>query len=262
MKKVLLYIGIAIVAIGCTKNEIENTPTTAEISFSAGVTSRLSSTSDLVWDTDGKDEVGIFTNQTDDNQNLLFSVDKDGNMTSDSKLYPLDGEAGRTYYAYHPYDAAYDKTSTISISCTELQSNYLLWATNTSNATDVELTFKHMLPKVSFTLVAGGAEVSSLEEVTSARLKGAYTTADFDITTGEFSNQTTSDIILTFTKDNNYKITAYLIPMESEKVSEKVELRVVAGGDTYIYPFSTEYWNSGSEYNYTITVGESGVIND
>ncbi|MFR9603101.1 MAG: fimbrillin family protein [Rikenellaceae bacterium] len=255
MKKILLYIGIALAAIGCTKEETTTTtPSGDEITFSAGVATRVSSSDDCAWDS--TDEIGIFTDQ-DGEANLKFSIynTSTGAMTNESGkiLIPLEDYNTRTYYAYHPYIA--DQGETISIDLADGCSTPLLWATETTNDADVELKFTHMLPKVTFELTADGTEVTSLDDAT-VTLKGAYAKAEFGITstTEQFSDQSTADITLTI---EDSKVTAYLIPMA--EVSGNVQLWVTADGDIYIYPITTTAWQSGYEYKYEITVGETNV---
>lgn len=258
MKKVLIYIGIALAAIGCTKNEVtESTPATAEISFSAGVATRVSSTNDCAWATDGTDQVGIFTNN--DESNLLFSVDANGNMSSDSKLYPLASGSTRNYYAYYPYSEDQDSNPTMKIDLSSGSSTPLLWASvEGSNDENVTFSFSHQFAKVTFTLyVANGGN----EIITT--LKGAYATADFGIKTGDFSSET-GDIELRFTKDQDtpfeYPFSTYLIPMEG--VAGNVQLLIPVNGDTYVHTFSTSDWESGHVYNYVIAVGDVVLEDD
>lgn len=170
------------------------------------------------------DKVGIFTDQTDE-KNLLFTISDtlSGAMTNESKLelYPLYNDT-RTYYAYYPYG---DYSEYIPIDLSSGYSTPLLWATNTTNETTVKLQFTHMLPKVTFNLTAGGADVSSYDA--TATLKGAYSSAFFYLydedsssLSGKFSSQASGDITLSI---ENGKITAYLIPMEDIPNNVKLE---------------------------------------
>ncbi len=260
MKRVVKYIGIAIITIGCTTSEIiEYTPTDGEISFLAGVTTRVDAEDDTKWKSDGTDQVGIFTNQSSES-NLEFLVTSTGTMTNESgQELKILGDGERVYYAYHPYSSE-QSGPTMATTCVTDQSTPLLWAEATSNETKVELLFKHMLPKVTFNLTAGGADVSDLTGA-KATLKGAYGNAHFyiadygDYQGGEFYSHTAYDITLDIASDDT--ITAYLIPMEDEnyKVSDNVKLWITAGNDTYIYPIDTDYWLRGNKYEYKITVG-------
>ncbi|MFI3248753.1 MAG: fimbrillin family protein [Rikenellaceae bacterium] len=257
MKRALLYIGIAIAAIGCTKDDTTTITPNAEITFSAGVTTRVDSTNDCAWASGGSDEVGLFTNQEDE-ENLKFSVAEDNTMTNVSGHTTLLilSEGTRDYYAYHPYvvdDDINEKKLTFDL-VTDGCSDPLLWATVTeSNAYDVKFQFTHKLPKVTFNLTAGGVDVESLEELddVTATLKGAYSTATFGIETGTFdtSSASTDDITLTVT---NGTAVAYLIPQYLASGS----LWITADGNTYIYPLTNVEWESGHEYKYDITVGE------
>lgn len=261
MKKIALYIGIAIVAIGCAKDNIGETTLSAEaIEFSATVESdetRVLTSDDCVWEIN--DEIGIFTSIDSDTNNMLFKI-----VADDAENYPnvmtngkMDGAIlyateSRTYYAYYPYNTAYNSTSTININCATSQSYFLLWASKTSANPQVELTFKHMLPKVTFNLTPGGKDVISLDGAV-VTLKGANATATFDIEGDGTFSSTQGDITLTL---NNGTVTAYMLP--TAVANSTVTLWVAAKDsktNTFYYPI-TERWVSGSSYVYNITVGE------
>ncbi len=253
MKKILLYlIGITFAMVGCTNDEtINTTPTDGEINLSAGVATRVASNDDCAWGEN--DEVGIYTNQTDE-YNFLFKISDTGTGAlenySTTPLYTLPS-GSRTYYAYHPYDSALgEETTTIEIDCTEEQTDFILWATAVSNNTDVALQFAHKYTKVQFSLTAGGVDVTSLEGA-KAWLTGANSTGTFDVRTGEFTITATDKIELTI--DSNDTITAYLPPVES--VSGNVKLWINAQDNTYLKTLTDEKWESGSSYDYDITVG-------
>ncbi len=269
MKKILLYIGIAIVAIGCTKElAIDNSPTDEAISFTAGVTTRVSSSNDCMWsdgivDAEGDDsytdQIGIFTNQTGDSQNIKFEISdaSTGTMAACDEsvsLYPLANEEGpRTYYAYHPFNE--DQDTEISYDLTKGYDNYLLWATETTNDTEVALQFTHMLPKVTFNLI-----ISNTGAEATAWLSGASSAATFDITSGEFASTATDDIPLTLVTlgDYNYNyVTAYLIPMAA--VAGNVTLYIKVDEVVYAQSISTTAWEIGNSYVYNITVGEQSL---
>lgn len=268
MKRVLLYIGIVLAAIGCTKIEItEEISTGGEISFSAGVTTRVSSSDDCTWKVDDEDpdEVGIFTNlmQEDGTEaNLKFTInDTNGSMTNDSEqeLYTLaSGE--RTYYAYHPYIAPDNLRGDLTLSETTISIDHtqtepitpLLWASTISNEKRVEFYFAHKFVKVTFNITANGVDVTSFEDI--ATLKGANAKTSFSIESGKFSSQTTGDITLEI---EDGKVVVYLIPMS--EVSDNVELWLTAEGNAFIYPITTSTWESGSEYAYNITLGKVDI---
>ncbi len=258
MKKLLLYIGIALAAIGCTKSEItEIVPGDGSIRFSAGVATRVSADDDCAWAESG-DKVGLFTDQTDDTQNMEFSVATTGAMTSDSKLYPLSGENKRTFYAYHPYMAneaeGFDEENrTISIDNTAEGSEPttpLLWSSVTSNDEAVEFEFRHKLAKVTFNLAAGGLDISDLTDV-EVTLKGANAEASFDLETGAVAEgAVVGDIPLTVV---NGKIVAYLIPTAT--VKDNVTLEIIKGDNTFTTPITTASWVGGNVYEYSVVVG-------
>ncbi len=252
MKKALLYIGIALATIGCAKDDTTDTiPTDGAVNFSAGVTTRVSSGDDCKWAT-SDDYIGIFTDQTGDSQNMKYEISdaESGEMEklSGDALYTLTS-GKRTYYAYHPYNVAQDAKTTIDFDCTTDQSNYLLWATTTSNDTEVKLQFTHQLPKVTFNLTAGGVDVTSLADA-KVWLAGATSKATFDIKTGEFTDLSTDNIDLEL--DSDYSVTAYLLPSSGVKLW-------ITGMDeknnTFVRTITDE-WESGNSYAYDITVGE------
>ncbi len=252
MKRVLLYIGIALAVIGCAKDEMTNNATRGgEINFSAGVATRVASDDDCEW-AEG-DEIGIFTDQSGEDNRLFTISDTESGAMSGDVFYTLSSGA-RTYYAYHPYSSEQGSATTISIDCTSQDElKPLLWATATSNNTEVSLQFSHMYAKVTFSLAAGGVDVTSLDDA-KAWLVGANTKATFDIASGEFafSDESASDISLAI--DDNNTITAYLPPCDA--VSGNVKLWINAQDNTFVKSLTTEKWESGNEYAYDIVVGE------
>lgn len=249
MKKILYIIGIALAAIGCAKDETANFANLdGVINFTAGLTTRVAESDDCAWAEN--DEVGVFTDQSGE-ANLKFTIsDTETGAMKGEDLYVL-GSGERTYYAYHPYDSELS-TTTIDIDCTEDQSSPLLWATATSNAANVAFQFSHKLVKVELTLTAGGLEVISLKGA-KATLASVNTKAMFDIESGEFSDESASDLVFDDI-DDDYNITLYLPPMDA--VSDNVKLWITAEDNTYLKTFDTETWESGNSYAYDITVGE------
>ncbi|MFR9660326.1 MAG: fimbrillin family protein [Rikenellaceae bacterium] len=273
MKKIALYIGIAVAAIGCAKDNIVD-PTSSSggaISFSAAVESdvtRVSVDDDCAWEVN--DAIGIFTNIDSDTKNMLFNiVSDDAENPDNANLVTLGKMEGsdlyayteRTYYVYYPRttDSSKIDTAASTLAISQSQSDPLLWATQgPTQSTEVKFTFTHMLPKVTFNLSAGGNDVTSLDEVTSATLKGANAKATFNIESGKFFDPVTGDITLAI---EDSKIIAYLPPMEKVKEGN-VTLWITAQGNTFYYPITTESWESGTSYEYEIVVGNGLPVID
>ncbi len=260
MKRVLLYIGIAIAAIGCTKEDSATSPGGA-VQFNAGVTTRVADTNDCAWK-EG-DEIGIFTDQSGE-ENMKFTISNatTGAMTADAsveQLYTLPSGV-RSYIAYHPFKDLASGTTTIAVDATVDYSTPLLWGAVTTNDAEVTIPFAHKLAKVTFNLTAGGEEVTSLSgtEVT-VTLKGANASATFDINDGTLSSEEVKDIPLTL--DANGSVTLYLPPTAA--VQDNVKLWIYAEGNTFLKTITTEKWEIGGSYEYNLTVGEIDIeLND
>ncbi len=126
MKRILLYITVALATIGCAKDDTSGTsPMDDVINFTAGVvTTRVASDDDCVWAVN--DKVGIFSDQSgESNFEYTISDAATGAMTTNDVFYPLISGA-RTYCAYYPYSDAQDATPIIEIDCTADQSKPLL----------------------------------------------------------------------------------------------------------------------------------------
>ncbi len=244
---------------------------TAAINFSAEISDYDSS-----WDLYNSNQIGIYTDQGSSEKNLKFSVATNGAMTnlSTTTLMPLDNNADRSYYAYHPYMTGgalppdtggffiSGTNETPSITVNRVSSNGtsyysvpLLYATETTNATKVELTFNHVLAKVSFDLTAGGVDATDLSGA-EAWIIGAYTDGTFDLKQGKFTSKDDStnghDTINLTINDDDTIGPLYLIPAASD-LGAKLYIKV---GDNTFVKTITDEWKSGYEYEYNITVGE------
>ncbi len=257
MKKLLISALAIVTMIGCTKDEtIITTFSDGAISFTAGLSTRVSTTDDCAW-AEG-DKIGVYTNLSGE-ENLIFSITdpSTGAMTKEGdQLYTLitAGE-GREYYAYHPYtstDLSATIVNTISIDRTTDQSEPLLWAmASKTNLPNVELQFAHMYAKVTIAL---DSEVSLKGK--TATLTGAYAKANFSINSGEFSSQSEAEITLTIGENNT--ITAYMIPQTADvTILVDVTGDDIAIEDEMIYAKNIqEEWLGGNSYDYTIVLGE------
>ncbi len=198
-------------------------------------------------------------------------------MTSESKLYTLDGNKKRTYYAYHPYMDAFGtlvdnnnagffidskESKKIYVKRATVNSSYysvpLLYATTTTNDVNVKLKFDHKLVRADFKFKAGGADITDLNDVTAVTLKGANTYATFSIERGEFNDDaTTGDISLDVDDVKKGKITTYLIPQAT--VSGNVTIEITADGKTFTTPINTDEWEGDKFYKYNVTVGKEPI---
>ncbi len=252
MKKLLTYIGILLAIASCTKDETTTfVASDGTVQLSAGVTTRVSDSDDCAWKLN--DEVGVFTDQSNET-NLLFTISNisTGAMSNGSgvELTTLDGDT-RSYYAYHPRKENQSSTK-IAIDCTTSQSTPLLYATATNNSKSVKLQFDHQLAKVAFSISISEVYSSSLTGCT-AKLTGAYATADFDLEKGEFSDEAVADISLTLDAATG-SIVAYIPPMKG--VSGNVKLWITTADDKiFVKTITTTDWDGGSSYSYKISVG-------
>jgi len=129
----------------------------------------------------------------------------------------------------------------------------LMWAVNdnvsSENAKSLSMTFKHQLAKLAIEITSNSGET-----VQSVSIQGISISADFNIATGEFSNEAKGYITPCKTADNKYS--ALVLPTNPATALSMIITTDAAEDNTYEYTF-----NSGTiselkaGYIYTIKIG-------
>lgn len=129
----------------------------------------------------------------------------------------------------------------------------LMWAVNNNvsseDAKSLSMTFKHQLAKLAIEITSNSGET-----VQSVSIQGISISADFNIATGEFSNEAKGYITPCKTADNKYS--ALVLPTNPATALSMIITTDAAEDNTYEYTF-----NSGTiselkaGYIYTIKIG-------
>lgn len=226
MKSVIYGIFMALLLAGCSASEddyssvlesgdvVDETP--RAVSFSSSEISRVAGTA---W-TSG-DKVGVYIIDSEgkvERSNICY-VAAEGSAkqtftlsdTEDVAMASFYPETGKTYnyYAYFPYDASLSDTdfiSSIHISTNQendMIDNNLLHASKegvSGTVNDINFIFSHKFTNVYIGKSSDSDTNISLKKV---RIVGTYTTGEFDVVSGEFTETVKGDIVLTESDSSN-----------------------------------------------------------
>lgn len=254
MKRVLLYIGIALAAIGCTKDPDVGTQSGENVlTITSNIASRADKSS---WGED--DAIGVFVASDggsfdDSDSNVKFTTSGDGIFTSENPLYLPSGKS--KILAYYPWVDGIDYQGYPIESDDQVD---LLSAINDDvTSPTVEMIFNHMLSKVSFTIKAGGGLVETDLTDLVVTLSGIYTKASFNLESSEVYSFTDSAADLTLTTPAaGTSSSAIVIPqtLSGATLTFKTE-----DYGTFSANVTTAEFEVGMEYKYTATINRTGV---
>lgn len=266
MKKVYITLLIAIVAASCSKNIEEEPVVQTEATFTDATITRVLNEQWRPYD-----QIGIFAfNEMSDQleySNILYRTASLGEkatfVAADSSIYYPNDDTKLGFVAYSPYHATLDDANylidisenqaspeLIDLLCAKTDANY-----SNVNA-DVQLTFRHILAKVSFKLQAGeGFEGKSLDDaiiiISGVAPTGVYNILDDKLSVGDQDD--THITIRTVSSGELYE--AILIPDSGVAL----EAQIVVDGTSYPWSISDLTLESGEEYSYTLTLDEQGI---
>ncbi len=265
MKNILLYLVVLITLVGCNKEFDDVASTGGEVRISSSIATRVS---DSQWEE--MDEIGVYmTSSSDDSSqgdNIMYkTTDGTGYFTSDAPLsYPESGSVN--LFAYYPYVVDVD------LSAYSIDSNHqidLLYAKTessvSSSSSDVELTFNHLLSKISLSIVPGSSLGYSDLENLSVKLLNINTTANFDINNKKVCDDslgTNGDISLitkTTTTEAGTSLSANAIVIP-QTLSDATLYFTTESYGTFYVTLTTTAFEVGTEYSYTITIDFDGVL--
>ncbi|MFR9603100.1 MAG: fimbrillin family protein [Rikenellaceae bacterium] len=246
MRKLLLTIGIALVAIGCTKNADVSSSGDNALTITSNIATRVA---DGEWEEN--DAIGVYMTSY---ENVEYTTaNGDGVFTSTSPIYlPSDGTAV-DIFAYYPYVESVDLT-TYSIKSAE-QVDLLSASASNITSPNVALEFNHLLSKVSLTIEAGyGVEISDLAGL-KVTLSGIGTEATFNLNS-DVATTTNSASELTFsTESDGTSSSAIVIPQTLSGAT----LTFATDDYTYSATLATSEFKVGYEYTYTATINNDEV---
>lgn len=253
--------------ITACNNEIENLSRNADNRVMSLQTAGKAYTrfNDVTNTWENTDKIGVYmygagTGSTDilnGAENVLFTTqggESPVNFTSETGIQ-IAGENAK-FTAYYPQNG--DITGGIyKVALGNQAEGYaahdLMWAMNNNvsseDAKSLSMTFKHQLAKLAIEITSNSGEI-----VQSVSIQGISISADFNIATGEFSNEAKGYITPCKTADNKYS--ALVLPTNPATALSMIITTDAAEDNTYEYTF-----NSGTiselkaGYIYTIKIG-------
>ncbi len=255
-----------------TTGAIDSTAPVA-VTFTAASITRMA---DNTWEESDQIGITMTTNGTTeladgDYYNVLYTADAAGvsgtfTAADETIYFPTDGSLV-DFYAYYPYatlDA--DNNIEVDVSSQIFTDIDIVAATATAKSktsptvkfTDdgaVDESFKHQLSKLTLTLKAGDG-ITDLAGLTTT-IKGQYTTAKYNLYTGEISGEGDIAEITAVTTSDGSMVEAILIPTTG--VASSSILFTIAGND-YIWDTADLVLVQGSEHNYEITVTKTLTV--
>lgn len=284
-KAFMAMAALALVATACSNDE-ESDNWAGEIRLSSGLTVQQTGTraaTDIQSNQFANGEkINVFISEnttgtatTTYAQPLVYTAGGNGTMnppTDNQPYFPSSGN-GVNIYAYYPSKKVIDITATdVSFSVAEDQSgetNYkasdLMYGTPASNpvartSSDIALTFKHLLSKVTIKLQQGVGLPTLTDAV--VKLKSVKPSITLNASTGTISEAEgdTKEIIVKAKTTTGLDNSAVIVPQTLE--TSFIEVTLANGGvltskdlkDGDRNPINSVVLESGYEYTYTITV--------
>ncbi len=252
MKKILLYIGVAIAAIGCTKDvDVDSVGT--PLTITSNIATRAEKTG---WE--NGDAIGVNVTTTTPVTNEKFTTTGNGVFTSETKIYLPTSDAV-TLFAYYPYvdDAAKITAYPIDLIADPIDLLSVKKTGVTASTADVDLTFEHKLSKISLEIEAGNELTPADLEDLKVIISGTKTTATFDLEGNTVADQNTpADITLTTAADG-LTSSAIIIPQSLEDVT--LDFATKSCG-TFSASLTNTTFAVGTEYTYKVTINVDGIV--
>ena len=268
MKKLLfMFILPTLLLAGCSKDDTGGKDAHHRVQFTAGMAlqTRVGGNDGAMWD--GGEQVGIYMLQNAaalvSNAPYTASAGEVANLTpaGDPIYYPADGSEVQ-FISYYPYaEIGADMILPVSVADqTDPSAIDLLYApiSTAQNSGTVELGYEHQLAKLAFTLQPGGDLTAADLAGATISIAGQQTQAQFDLNDGTLTvTAGTPTALAASMLADGTSGQAIVLPNAASGMVFTVE----AAGHTYAtnpLPADAE-WESGLQYNYNITLGDSEV---
>lgn len=266
--KRFFYSAFAVVAlVGCAKERTTSNDHVAA-TFTATAITRVA---DNAWEED--DQIGISMTVNGETtladgayENVPHTVGEAGESGTfspdDAVIYfPVDGSSVY-FYAYYPYSTLdVDKNIAVSVASQSFSDIDIIAAkaeAKTKAAPTVTFSgddsFEHQLSKLTITLKAGDG-ITSLSGLETT-IKGQYTTAKYNIYSGEVSDKGDVADITAVTAADGTTAEAILIPTDAIAGSTIV---FTLDGNDYTWDTKAVEFEQGSEHSYTVTLTRTGI---
>jgi hypothetical protein len=232
-----------------------------------------------------EDAIGLFVDNEEGSTNTkgenvkYVATDDEGNFkAADTPIYFLDAQTV-DLSAYFPYDpsltASQRAISFNTLDQSDLSELDYLYASGTGNFEEAtELTFHHVMSKLSFTFVAGEGVTDLANDLTDFTLEDLLTAGEFDTSTGIASAKLNSEDVLTLDLKEVEVITTTDEETEAETKSktQSVILFPQSAVDQFILTLTykdmsfvgtvnlpSDGLQAGMHYTYTLTVSPVGL---
>lgn len=273
MKKIILA-SLAIAAMAaCSKNEDSLAPQTDSLAaeFSSYITTRVSGTE---WEDD--DAVGIMAIQNDtlaqdyrynNMHNVVFGSDAsvctfEPNSAADKIYYSAQETDIIDFYAYYPYSQeldpqlgiypidVLDQSDSLAVDLMDVKT---LEGYN-RDSQEVELVFERRMAKFSLKVKAGDGLSSS--QLYGVKIKGFYTTASYDLLSGEFTDLSGHTSTITPYTEPLFGVhSAMLIPVYNSRATYVAYFYTAYG--TISMSLSKDILVAGQHTYYTVVVNRT-----
>lgn len=268
MNKYILLAAVAISLVACnTEDNYIDEPIAAQISATIG-DDPLSRASDTKWD--NGDCIGISMSERYVNMRYI-TEDGDGSFDG-TTLYFKNKREPVTISAYYPYtgsegqtpDVIRASTDTDRQNATEQPKFDFLYASMdgvTGADPNVNLTFSHMMSKLTLTFKNGAGDTDNVNKITSYTLEGLLLDGTFNPVTSECaadSNPKSLTITLTGAPEDKPLTSLILFPQDVEKLILKIN---DSEDQDYVCELKLKdnRLESGKNYLFTITVNKTGL---
>ncbi|KAA6335720.1 hypothetical protein EZS27_016068 [termite gut metagenome] len=300
MKRTRFFVGAALTVafattalfFSCSSNDellVDDTSDRVAVKFAATeVSAQETRMENATWGVG--DAIGIYMIENDEStDNVVLEGAKNIKYTADNESGDLSvaSSAKTIYYpvatppvkvdfiAYYPYKSSLADWTEYPVDLTKQkpQSNIdLLWAKADNkgagydkSSKKVTLQFAHKLVKLHLK-VQGSTDVT-LPNNLGVSINDVYTTANFDITTGELTPSNVSNITLLKTggdADAGYDYEAILLPTDD---TNEVTITFTVKSDIYTWQISTSSTatkitklEEGKKYDYIVTLAKHAIV--
>lgn len=252
MKLKNILFAVAAITFAACSSENEEAPASGRVALT--VNARIEGTQTRV-DSGGfesTDAIGVFSSD-DACQNVKYVPNGDVLKPAvDADAYFFDqADEEVTFTAYYPYTDGASKSISVAVAD---QTDWLVASGKASMVfPTLDLTFRHALSRLTFTLVDGGGFSTGFSDATVA-LEGLYASGTLSLEDGSVTDPATGDISLTLSEDAT-TASSIVIPQTDASFTFKLTLN----DNDYTKNLSLSELKAGYSYEYTVTVSKKGL---
>jgi hypothetical protein len=266
--KNILFATAALALAACSNDDSAPVAISVQANISNSVATRFSGTQFAVNDQIGVNVSSTTTDGKTSASNVLYTAQStDGKFTSSTPVYYKDANSVNIT-AYCPFTASTSLTNGVADVDIANPVDYLYAsksAVNSGTAT-IDMTFSHVMAKLTFTFTDGGGMEADLANLSSFTLKSIAKTGTFNTVTGVLTPSTTaadyshSSFTNVTNSDNSVDKTATVLffPL-AELASRTIAIDVTYGTITYSATIKAPKFAANYNYNYTVSLKRTGL---